>query len=484
MTFEYKGYEAVIGLEVHVQLNTTSKIFSPEKSEYGGHPNTHTHPISLAHPGTLPVVNKGVIYKAVALAHAIGATINLESKFDRKHYNYPDLPKGYQITQNYKPICEHGTIAIDVENEEKIIRFHHVHLEEDAGKSIHTDGPYSMIDLNRAGTPLLEIVTEPDLRSGQEVFIFIQELQKLVRYLGISNADMEKGSLRCDCNVSIRKIGDLNLGERCEIKNLNSKKYAKDAVEIEARKQIDIILAGGQIHKSTLHYNPKTRTTTGTREKESDKDYRYMPDPDLPPLQLTQKEIDYIKSKLPTLPKDQSQIYENTYHLSSYQAGILSSDVEIARYYNSLISDHNQYRELANMTINKIIPTSKELGCPLSEFPISKAQIHALAKAIHDKTISHNVGMNVVFDALIAEPNQTVEQIIDRQNLKMDTADAINIDQIIHEILDAHPEEVKRYRNGKKALFGFFMGHVMKNTKGTANPKTLKEALTKALKIE
>lgn len=480
MSFQYKGYEAVIGLEVHVQLDTKSKIFSHDKNQYGTTANHHIHPISLAHPGTLPVVNADAVQKAITLALAIGAKINKESRFDRKHYNYPDLPKGYQITQNFLPICENGEISLQIDDTEKTVRFHHVHMEEDAGKSIHADGPYSLIDLNRAGTPLLEIVTEPDMRSGQEVFIFIQELQRLVRFLRISNADMEKGSLRCDCNVSVRKIGDQELGERCEIKNLNSKKFAKDAVEIEAKKQIETIIAGGVINKSTLHYDPKTKKTTGTREKESDKDYRYVPDPDLPPVMLTEQEITNVKNQLPTLPKEQEKIYVETYGLTPYQASLLCSDIDIVHYYNHLVKDCNEYKELANITINKILPKAKEMQCSLSEIPIHNAQIHNLILAIKENTISNHVGMNIIFDKLISDSDATVQSIIKEEGLNEESAEN-DLDDLIKEILSSNMEEVLRYRNGKKALFGFFMGKVMKKTQGKADPKTLKSSLTKWL---
>lgn len=476
MGFTYKGYEAVIGLEVHVQLDTASKIFSSDQNDYGGEPNTHVHPVTLALPGTLPVANKNALQKAALLSMAIDAEINKVSRFDRKHYNYPDLPKGYQITQNFLPVCIGGSLTLSMDTE-RIIRFHHVHMEEDAGKSIHEDKPYSLIDLNRAGVPLLEMVTEPDLRSGEEVYHFIQELQRLVRWLGISNADMEKGELRCDCNVSVRKVGDPTLGERCEIKNLNSKKFARDAVEIEARNQVEKILLGEAIFKSTLHYDPKTKKTTGTRDKENEKDYRYFPDPDLPPVVLTEQELVEIKANLPILPPVREKWLIDKHGLKTHQAKQLCGDIETVTYYLQLAQTCTLYPQLANLIINQVLPIQKDNNIDLTSFPATDDQITSLLHAIDKGTISHNAGIKQVWPILTSGSNKSITQIIDDLGLSQQ-GEGPDIEAIIADALQGCQDEIEKYKGGKKALFGFFMGEVMKKSKGKLSPKDIKSGLT------
>ncbi|MEM1123566.1 MAG: Asp-tRNA(Asn)/Glu-tRNA(Gln) amidotransferase subunit GatB, partial [Bacteroidota bacterium] len=366
----YDKYETVIGLEVHVQLGTKSKAFCGDDASFGAPPNTHISTISLGHPGTLPRLNKKQIEYAVKLGLALGCKISPTNYFDRKNYFYADLPKGYQITQDRMPICIGGGIDVETEAGKRHIRMHHIHMEEDAGKSIHDIAPdASFIDLNRAGVPLLEVVTEPDFRSAQEVDVFMNAMRQLVRYLEVSDGNMQEGSLRCDCNVSVRLKGAEKFGERCEIKNMNSMRFARKAIEYERKRQIDLIEAGGKVAQQTLNFDPVTGVTAPLRDKEDAHDYRYFPEPDLPPVVISEEYLATIKSKMPALPWELQQTFIEKYQLSAYNAKLLTEEKGIATFFQALTQHTKNYKAAANLIINKISPWLNEEKQSIDKFP-------------------------------------------------------------------------------------------------------------------
>ena len=458
-------YEVVIGLEVHVQLATKSKAFCSDSTEFGSPPNTQVSPISLGHPGTLPRINEKQIQLAIELGLALGCRINTINRFDRKNYFYADLPKGYQITQDAKPICIGGQLGA--------IRLHHIHMEEDAGKSMHSDeGPFSVIDLNRAGVPLLEIVTEPDFRSADEVEAFMVDMRRLVRYLGVSDGNMEQGSMRCDCNVSVRKKGDSNFGERCEIKNLNSMRYAKRAIEYEFHRQVDLMENGQSVVRQTLHFDPQTGITSPIRDKEDANDYRYFPDPDLCDIVISDDFLEQIKSNMPVLPEQMRNLLIQEYHLPEYDANLLSDNPEVAHYYLSLISSVTDYKALANLLINKIIPYCEASEIPLSNFPLSGKIIADFLELIQKGIVSNSAAYQFLFPKLVERAKEGISPVLlaKELNLVQETNEDL-LGSLVIKLLEANPEKVKAYKNGKKGLIGFFMGEVMKETKGKADPK-------------
>ena len=474
-------YEIIIGLEVHVQLNTKTKIFCADENTFGKLPNRHTSSISLAHPGTLPRVNREAINKGIALALTLGSEINQENRFDRKHYFYPDLPKAYQITQDRLPICVGGSIDIPSGDGERTITFHHTHMEEDAGKSIHDIDPHnSMIDLNRAGTPLLEIVTEPDMRSAQEVHDFIATLQHLVKYIGISDANMEEGSMRCDCNVSVRLNGETQLNNRCEVKNINSKKFAMQAVEYEANRQIELMIKGEHIDQQTLHFDSATGKTSSTRDKEDAHDYRYFPDPDLPPIFITDDQIAQIKQALPTLPAEQKRIYMSQ-GIKAEHAETLIQERSTVVFADQLLASYHDPAAAVNFIINKVLPTVKEdYGDDLSFFPLSVNQCSSFLKLIDDGKIIHSTAYQTLFPALIASPDSDPEALCNTLGLAQSN-DTDLIDKLIHDVIASNPDEVQKYKKGKKGLIGFFVGKVMRESRGKSDPKLIQKKLSDAL---
>ncbi len=475
-----KIYDTVIGLEVHIQLNTLAKAFCGDDITFGAEPNTQVSAISLALPGTLPVINHAHIQKAILLGLALGCEINQVNYFDRKHYFYPDSPKAYQITQDSRPICVGGTLEITVNGQAKRIRIHHIHMEEDAGKTIHDINPhYSLVDLNRAGTPLLELVTEPDMRSPEEVYEFISELQRLLRYLGVSDGDMEKGSLRADCNVSVKPAGSKVLGTRCEIKNVNSKKFARDAVAYEARRQIDMINNDVSFSKQTLHFNPQLGITEALRDKEDAEDYRYFPDPDLTPVHITNQELAQIKASIPQLPWEAKNELIEKYKYTDDYAQQLSQSPEHLVWLNELIARTGQPNTVANVLINNLLPELLKNDISLSECPLAVDQIAAYINLQSDNIVASSVATQRLWPALWAAPNvdpmthaSTLGLLIEKNQ------DFLN--DVIQDILSKNPKQLNEYRKGKKALFGFFMGAVMRQASG-ADPNTLKKKLSKAL---
>ncbi|MEY2950743.1 MAG: Asp-tRNA(Asn)/Glu-tRNA(Gln) amidotransferase subunit GatB [Saprospiraceae bacterium] len=460
-----ENYEVVIGLEVHVQLATKSKAFCSDSTEFGSPPNTQVSPISLGHPGTLPRVNEKQIKFAVELGLALGCKINRVNRFDRKNYFYADLPKGYQITQDAEPICIGGQLGA--------IRLHHIHMEEDAGKSMHSDeGAFSVIDLNRAGVPLLEIVTEPDFRSAEEVETFMVDMRRMVRYLGVSDGNMEQGSMRCDCNVSVRKKGAHQLGERCEIKNLNSMRYAKKAIEYEFNRQVQLMENGESVVRQTLHFDPQSGITTPIREKEDANDYRYFPDPDLCDILISDDFLDDIKANMPLLPEQMRNQLIQEYHLSEYDANLISEDPEVAHYYLSLVSDIGDLKGLSKLLINKIIPYCNESKINISNFPLSGQTIADFLELIQAGTVSNSAAYQFLFPELIEKAHDSIspESLAKELNLIQESDENL-LEDLVIKLLASYPDKVKAYKNGKKGLIGFFMGEVMKKTKGKADPK-------------
>lgn len=474
------NYTTVVGLEVHVQLNTASKAFCADANIFGTSPNTNISSVSLALPGTLPVLNEMHVRSSIKLAHALNSKINLENRFDRKNYFYPDLPKGYQITQDAMPICVGGYLSYQSEGVDKTVRIHHVHMEEDAGKNTHDlDVAYSLVDINRAGTPLVEIVTEPDLRSAQEVHDFIAALQQLVRYIDISDGNMEEGSLRCDVNVSVMPSGSDIYGARNEIKNVNSKKFAKTAVTYEAQRQIDIIESGGSISTNTLLFDPATGSTAPMRSKEEANDYRYFPDPDLPPVVLTQSYVDAVCSEVTLLPWTAKKHLLEDYELSDYDAEILSREKTVVDTYDRVDVAKDLRNDLATFFINKVIPYCQSSGRDISS--LSLDNMAGLMNLIASGNVAKSAALNILSEPALssANPIDFVKLASEHQLIQSDDQDFL--DDIITEVLTANEGKVAAYRNGKRGLLGFFMGQVMGRSKGKADPTVLTEKLSAAL---
>ncbi len=478
----YDQYETVIGLEIHLQLSTQSKAFCADDTTFGAAPNTHVSAISLGHPGTLPRLNKKQVEYAVRLGLALGSKINLRNCFDRKNYFYLDLPKGYQITQDRLPITVGGGLEIRVGGKRKHIRLHHIHIEEDAGKSIHDlDPAHSLIDLNRAGTPLLEIVTEPDLRTGEEVDAFMTAMRQMARYLDISDGNMQEGSMRCDVNVSVRKKGETTFGERCEIKNVNSMKFARQAIAYETKRQVDLIESGGQVTRETLNFNPATGVTTPMRDKESAHDYRYFPDPDLPPVVLTEKEVTEIKAALPPLPNELFEKFTTEFSLPEYDAALLTTEKDTALFFIGLAEKTPYFKAASNLIINRINPYISEQNIAIGDFPVPKKQLGDFIQLIEDGKVTASIAYQRLFPALTENPDKSPLELATSLNLMQSTDEGF-LEKIVDNVLAKNPDKVKAYQNGKKGLIGFFMGQVMRESKGRAEPKAANALILKKLK--
>lgn len=474
-------YDTVIGLEVHLQLSTLSKAFCGDDASFGGAPNSHVSAISLGHPGTLPRLNATQVRYALRLGLALGARINQQNRFDRKNYFYTDLPKGYQITQDKLPICTGGALPIKVGEHWRNVRIHHIHMEEDAGKSIHDVHPHStLIDLNRAGVPLLEIVTEPDLYAAEEVDAFMTGMRQLARYLGISDGNMQEGSMRCDVNVSLRKKGSEGLGERCEIKNLNSMRFARQAIEYEVKRQADLLNKGQTIVRQTLKFDPATGTTRPLRGKEDAHDYRYHPDPDLPPVVLTEASIEEEKRKLPALPWQLYEQFTSSFGLSDYDATLLTQEPEVAGFFLALCHHTKNFKAAANLIVNKVNPWLNEQGAGLAQFPVPPRALAEWIELVDANKVSASAANQQLFAAMVENPAVQPAQLAQMLNL-MQVSDENYLENLALEIIAAHPDEVAIYRQGKKGLIGFFMGQLMKASKGKADPKAGRELLLKHL---
>ena len=470
-------YEAVIGLEVHAQLLTKTKAYSSDENIYGATPNTKTSVITLGHPGTLPRANKKVIEYAVKLGIAVGSKIRERNEYARKNYFYADLPKGYQITQDKTPICNGGIIEIKDDNgNNKEIQITRIHMEEDAGKSIHDLDPFNtLIDLNRAGVPLVEIVSEPEIRSANEAYNYINQVRKLVRYLEICDGNMEEGSLRCDANISVRIKGAKEFGTKVEVKNMNSTKNVKNAIEFEIKRQIELIENGGKVLHETRSFNAANNSTITMRHKEEANDYRYFPEPDLQPVIVTEDYIEKIKSTLPPLPKQLFQKFTKEFALSDYDANILVEEKGIALYFNTLCSYTKNYKAAANFVNGSVKSYLNEMATDIADFSINPKQLAQLIALVDTGKVSNTVATSKVFLAML-ESDWSAEEIATKNNW-IQESDSDALSEFIQQAIAKYPEKVEEYKKGKKGLIGLFMGEVMKLSNGKADPKLCNQML-------
>ncbi|MDG1331915.1 MAG: Asp-tRNA(Asn)/Glu-tRNA(Gln) amidotransferase subunit GatB [Crocinitomicaceae bacterium] len=475
-------YEVVIGLEIHAQMLTQTKAYSNDVNEYGAVPNTNVSAITLGHPGTLPMMNKKTIEYAIRLGLAFNSNIAEAQYFARKNYFYPDLPKGYQITQDLTPICTGGHIFIkDEEGAEKKINLTRIHMEEDAGKSMHDMDVYdTLVDLNRAGTPLLEIVTEPDLRSSTEAYNFVTEVRKLVRYLEICDGNMEEGSMRCDANISVRLKGAEEFGTKVEVKNMNSIRNVQKAIEFEIERQIEAVEKGETIYQETRSFDALKNRTLSMRSKEAANDYRYFPEPDLQPITVQEDAIDAVRAEMPALPRDLFLKYTNELKLSDYDAYNLTDSKDIALFYEDLISKTSNYKAAANWIMGDVKSYLNATGQEIDKFPISTESLAALIALIDEGKVSSTLASQKLFPEMLKDQSKTPLAIAEELNLIQDS----NEDSIlgfIHNVIEQHPEEIERYKNGEKQLVGFLMGQLMRLSKGKADPKAANQLMRKTL---
>ncbi len=474
-------YEAVIGLEVHAQLLTKSKLFCGDGTTFGAVPNTQVSPVSLAHPGTLPVMNEQVIEHAVKLGLALNCQINQKNYFARKNYFYPDLPKGYQVSQHTTPICKGGYLTLQSIEGEKIVELNRIHIEEDAGKSIHNiDENYTCIDLNRAGMPLLEIVTEPGLRSADDAYTFITELRKLVRWLGVCDGNMEEGSMRCDANISIRLKGETKLNTRVEVKNLNSIRNVKKAIEVEIERLIELTENDQPIVQQTRSFDADTNTTFALRNKEEADDYRYFPEPDLPPFYLSQKYIQVVRDTIPVLPAELQKKYIAQYKLSPYDAAVICNDKEDADFFEQLVQHTSNYKAAANWMIGPLKSYCHEHSCGFSTFPLESAAVGGLIQLTAAGLINFKNASGKILQAMIAAPATTALQIATELNLLQESGAGI-VETWVEKVIDSLPQKVKEYKSGKKNLLGLFAGEVKKISNGKADMQLVNKLLAEKL---
>ena len=473
-------WETVIGLEVHVQLSTKSKLFSGSDITFGAEPNTQANIFDLALPGTLPVFNESVLKMAVKFGLAIDAQINKKSVFDRKNYFYPDLPKGYQVSQLDHPTVGPGSLEIKLENgSEKTININRAHIEEDAGKSLHEDYQgMSGIDLNRAGTPLLEIVSEPDLRSAEEAVSYLKKLHTVIRYLDISDAIMAEGSMRCDANISVRKTGETELGTRTEIKNINSFRFVERAINHEARRQIELIEDGGSIAQETRLYDSELDETRPMRSKEIANDYRYFPEPDLLPVIIDDAYIDAVRDELPELPEEKKQRFISQLKLSEYDASVLVANREIADFFEKVAIATKDSKAAANWVSQDMMALLNKNNCSILETTISVERLSKLILRVKDGTISGKIAKSV-FDLMVSD-SSNVDAIIKEKGLEQ-VSDTNVIDRLVDEVIAANPSQVEQYRAGKEQVIGFLVGQCMQRSKGKANPSQVNSLLREKL---
>lgn len=477
-------WEVVIGLEIHVQLNTQSKIFSQSSTAFGAAANTQANEVDLALPGTLPVPNEQAFLSAIQFGLAVNAEIGKTSEFERKNYFYPDLPKGYQTTQLEKPIVGAGHIDIAVGDEIKRVRIHHAHLEEDAGKSLHEDfAGMSGIDLNRAGTPLIEIVTEPDMRSAEEAVAFFKKIHSIVTYLGICDGEMSQGSLRCDANVSVRPMGEDKLGTRTETKNLNSFRFIERAIKVEVERQIDVIEDGGEVIQETRLYNSDTNETRSMRSKEEANDYRYFPCPDLLPVEITDDTIDKLRSNLPELPDEKRKRFVDAYSLSEYDASLLTENKLVADYFETAASVSGDAKLAANWINSELNAYLNKNNLAIEHSSVSAESLATLIERINDGTISGKIAKQVF--EIMSEGETNVDKIIEEKGLKQ-VSDSGAIEAMVDEVIANSQAQVEQYLaapdDKRKKLIGYFVGQVMKVSKGQANPGEVNRILATKLK--
>jgi aspartyl-tRNA(Asn)/glutamyl-tRNA(Gln) amidotransferase subunit B len=473
-------YEAVIGLEVHAQLATKSKLFCGDSTAFGAAPNTHISPITMGHPGTLPKTNKKAVEYAIRIGLACNCDIEKDNYFARKNYFYPDLPKGYQISQHTTPICKGGYVTIKTSNGERNVQLNRIHMEEDAGKSIHDlDDNFTCIDLNRAGTPLVEIVTEPDLFSADEAWQYVTEVRRLVRWIGICDGNMEEGSLRCDANVSIRLKGETELGTKVEVKNLNSIRNVKKAIEYEIERMIALVESGGKVQQQTRSFDATNDTTFAIRDKEEANDYRYFPDPDLAPFHLTDKFINNVRAALPALPNELTKKYQSAYNLSAYDAGQLCDEKETTVFFESVLQHTHHYKAAANWILGPVRQYLNEKGIGFELLNLQPAVLADLIKLVEDGKVNFSVASSKILPVVIAE-NQSPLAVAESMNL-LQVSDTNELEAWVTETLQSMPDKVAEYQKGKKGLIGLFVGEVKKRSKGKADPKIVTQLLEQKL---
>ncbi len=472
MSVDYSKYEAVIGLEVHAQMLTRSKAFCSDATEYGAAPNTQVGPVSLGHPGTLPVHNKEAVKYAVKLGIACGCDIMPYNYYARKNYFYADLPKGYQISQHTTPICENGFIEIKgKDGTEKKIGLIRIHMEEDTGKSMHDQDVYdTLIDYNRAGTPLVEMVSLPEIKTGEEAYQYLTEVRKLVRYLDICDGNMEEGSMRCDANVSVMLKGSTTFGTKVEVKNMNSIRNVQRAIDYEIKRQIEALEKGEKLYQETRTFDALKGETLVMRTKEGASDYRYFPEPDLPPLHITSEFIESVKAQMPALPKELYKKYTGIYGLSDYDAGVLTENKDIAEYFEGVLKHTGNIKAAANWVMVQVKGYLNDQALAITDFVLQPAKIAELIDLIDSGKVSSSVASQKIFPAMIDEHHKSALEIAETLNL-IQESDSGELQKIINEAISRYPEKVAEYKAGKVSLVGLFMGEVMKLSKGKADPK-------------
>ncbi len=471
----------VIGLEVHAQLLTKSKLFCGDPVAFGAGANTQVSPVSLAHPGTLPVMNKEVIELAVRLGLALNCSITQHNYFARKNYFYPDLPKGYQVSQHTAPICQEGFLEIKTGDTGKKIMLNRIHMEEDAGKSIHDlEADYTCVDLNRAGTPLLEIVTEPCIHSSEEAFAFLTELRKLLRWINVCDGNMEEGSMRCDANISIRPAGSTKLGTRVEVKNLNSIRNVKRAIDVEVERLIAIVEKGETILQQTRSFDADKGTTFALRSKEEADDYRYFPEPDLPPFFITDKHIEAVKAAMPLLPAATEQLFKTQYGLSDYDVAVICSDREDTLFYQQLIEGNTNYKASANWMLGPLKAYCNENNIGFNSLPLTAAQLAALINFTETGKVSFNIASTRILQVMFTNGYEEPQLLAEKMNL-LQESDEGAVEEWVKEALAAMPDKVKEYRSGKKGLIGLFAGQVKKLSGGKADMQLVNKILEQQL---
>lgn len=478
---QHPKYEAVIGLEVHAQLLTTSKLFCSDAASFGAAPNTQVSPVSLAHPGILPVMNEAVVEMAIKLGLALGCTIQQQNYFARKNYFYADLPKGYQISQHSTPICAEGSLVVHTPEGEKKVLLNRIHMEEDAGKSLHdVEDSFTCIDLNRAGTPLLEIVTEPCMHSSDEAYAYLTELRKLVRWLQVCDGNMEEGSMRCDANISIRLRGEEKLGTKVEVKNLNSIRNVKRAIDVELKRLVAIVESGDKVIQETRSYNADDNTTFSLRTKEDADDYRYFPDPDLPPLYISDAYLQHVKSSMPALPQQLQALFVEKYGLSAYDAAQLTHDKEDAVFFEAIATSCTHYKAVANWCMGPLRNYCNEQGIDLKDISLPAKNLAGLINFTEAGKLNFNIASTRIFPAMINAPEKTAEQLATEMNLLQEHDEAA-VAKWVDEALAAMPEKVTEYKSGKRGLIGLFAGEVKKRSKGKADMQMVTKLLQEKL---
>jgi len=475
------NYQPTIGLEVHAQLLSQSKLFCGASTRFGQEPNAHVHALCMAMPGALPKLNAAAVDMAILTGLALHCQINLESRWDRKHYFYPDLPSGFQVTQNELPICEHGLLSVPSAEGERPIRIRRIHMEEDAGKLMHdAQSGASLVDLNRAGVPLLEIVSAPDIQTAEEAAAYLRALRDILVYIGVNDGNLEEGSFRCDANVSIAPQGSTTLGTRVEIKNINSFRYVQKAIEYEIARQVSVLESGGQLVQETRLWDSEKGQTRSMRSKENAQDYRYFPEPNLPPLRITKSQVEALKKTLPELPRAKCRRYIESLGLPAYDASVLTAERPLAEYFEACLAHYGDAKKLSNWLMGELLRMMKEEETPLSDLRFSKEQFAHLLKAVDAGKVSLNAAKEVF--AEMFRTGEEPERIVEAKGLSQ-VSDEGAIEAAIAAVLQAHPEEVEKYRAGKKQVFGFLVGQVMKAMKGKANPAVVNELLRGHLSV-